>query len=165
MPNAPNAPDRRSQTAATPLVRESSPADSAAIRRILGGAGLSPLPAVDPRTPDSTQTAAYEVLVCEFGGEVVAVLQWRQVSQEVEIFDVAVDTACRRKGIASLLLQSVLAVGKKRGATEYFLEVRESNAAALALYRKFGFDLTGRRPRYYRDSNEAALLLKLQVLG
>lgn len=165
MPSASNAPDNSPQNAAPPLVRESLPADAAAVQRILGEAGLSPVAATDPRNPEPKQFAANEVHVCEFSGEVVAVLQWRQVSQEAEIFDIAVAPPYRRQGIASLLLQSVLAVGKKRGATEFFLEVRESNAAALALYRKFGFVVTGHRPSYYHDSNEAALLLNLKVTG
>lgn len=147
------------------FVRARRPSDAQAIGRILGEASLSPLPETDSRNAASNQSVASEVHVCEFGGEVIAVLQWRQVAQEVEIFDVAVGSANRRQGIASLLLQSVLALAKERGATEFFLEVRESNAAALALYRKFGFAVTGRRPNYYRDSNEAALLLRLQSAG
>ena len=143
------------------FVRERRPSDAEAIERILGEASLSPLPAIDSRNAASNQSFANEVHVCEFSGEVVAVLQWRQVSQQVEIFDVAVDSANRRQGIASLLLQSVLALAKERGATEFFLEVRESNAAALALYRKFGFAVTGRRPNYYRSPTETAFLLRL----
>jgi ribosomal protein S18 acetylase RimI-like enzyme len=96
---------------------------------------------------------------------VVAVLQWRQVGQEVEIFDVAVDATHRRQGIASILLESVLGLARERGAKEFFMEVRESNDAALALYRTLGFSITGRRPNYYRDPDAAALLLRLDVTG
>jgi [ribosomal protein S18]-alanine N-acetyltransferase len=158
-------PQQARGTAARGIVRERRPSDAEAIERILREASLSPLPAIDPRKAASHQSAANEVHVCEFGGEVVAVLHWRQVSQEVEIFDVAVDSANRRQGIAGHLLQSVLTLGQERGATEFFLEVRESNAAALALYRKFGFTVAGRRPNYYRNPTETALLLRLEFTG
>ncbi len=47
------------------------------------------------------------------------------------------------------------------GIRKIFLEVRESNAAALVLYKNLGFEITGRRPNYYRDPTESALLLQL----
>lgn len=165
MPSDSNPPNDHPPVAGRPVVREGRPSDAHAIQRILSEAGLSLLPTSDSNRPSTPQNVSNQTHVCEVGGEVVGVLQWRQVSQEVEIFDVAVDSANRRQGIASLLLQRVLALGKERGATEFFLEVRESNAAATALYRKFGFTDAGRRPNYYRDSNEAALLLKLKVTG
>jgi [ribosomal protein S18]-alanine N-acetyltransferase len=146
-----------------PLVRESCAADSAAIQRILGETGFSLLPTSDPRSPSPPQNSLNQVFVCESGGEVVAVLQSRQIDHELEIFDVAVDSRQRRRGFATRLLQSVLQLGEKRGVQEFFLEVRESNAAALALYRKFGFGVSGRRPNYYRDPDEAALLLRLRL--
>ena len=49
------------------------------------------------------------------------------------------------------------------GATAVWLEVRESNARALELYRRLGFAPTGRRPRYYQDSGEDALLMSKPV--
>jgi ribosomal-protein-alanine N-acetyltransferase len=160
-----NTPDNSPQSAGSPRVRECLPADSAAIQRILAEAGLSLLQTSAPPTPSAPETSSNETYVCESRGEVVAVLQSRQIDHELEILDVAVDSSHRRKGFATLLLQSVLHLAKQRGAQEFFLEVRDSNDAALALYRKFGFVVTGRRPNYYRDSNEAALLLKLKVTG
>ena len=137
-------------------MRESRPADSAAIQRILGESGLSFLP------PSMPQNSPNQVHVCESGGEVIAVLQSRQIGHELEILDVAVDSRQRRKRFATLLLEGVLQLTKQRGAQEFFLEVRESNAAALALYRKFGFVVAGRRPNYYRRPDEAALFLRLR---
>jgi len=153
---APEADSRR-------IVRECLPSDSSAIKRILSEANLSSLETSDLRDAVSNQIASYHTQVCEVGKEVVAALQWRQVGQEVEIFDVAVDATHRRQGIASILLESVLGLARERGAKEFFMEVRESNAAALALYRTLGFSVTGRRPNYYRDPDDAALLLRLDV--
>lgn len=161
MPSTANTPDNSPQSAGPPRVRESLPADSAAIQRILAEAGLSLLQTSAPPTPSAPQTGSNQIYVCESAGEVVAVLQSRQTDHQLEILDIAVDSRHRRKGFATLLLQSVLHLAKQRGAHEFFLEVRESNAAALTLYRKFGFVVTGRRPNYYRDPTEGALLLRL----
>jgi [ribosomal protein S18]-alanine N-acetyltransferase len=164
MPSISNTPDNNPQTAET-RVRESRPTDSAAVQRILEDAGLSLLPTSEPHSPSTPQNSSNQVYVCESGGEVVAVLQSRQIDRELEILDVAVDSRHRRKGFATLLLESLLQLAKQRGAQEFSLEVRESNAAALALYRKFGFATTGRRPNYYVGPVEAALLLHLNVTG
>jgi len=64
-----------------------------------------------------------------------------------------------------LLLTNFVRVAHQRGTREVFLEVRESNAVALSLYRELGFEQTGRRPNYYRDPVEAALLVHLKLRG
>jgi ribosomal protein S18 acetylase RimI-like enzyme len=71
---------------------------------------------------------------------------------------VAVDPAWRRRGIARAVLRRLEAEAIGRGATEAWLEVRAGNAAALALYRASGWTACGRRPRYYRDGEDAVLL-------
>ena len=164
-------PSDSKQTEGAPLadgrriVREARPSDSAVIKQILSDASWSSLETSDPPGAATSQTAANLVHVCELDKNVVAVLQWRQVAQEVEIFDLVVDVRFRRQGSASFLLENVLALAKARGANQIFLEVRECNAAAIALYRKFGFSVTGRRSNYYRDPVEAALLLRLEFTG
>ena len=54
---------------------------------------------------------------------------------------------------------------RREGADSSFLEVRESNLAAQELYRRFGFEETGRRPRYYKDNSEDAILMSLEGLN
>ena len=76
---------------------------------------------------------------------------------EREILNLAVAPAFRRKGVATALLQEELA----RGGV-HFLEVRESNRAALALYGKIGFVRAGRRVDYYRSPVEAAIVMKMK---
>jgi ribosomal-protein-alanine N-acetyltransferase len=56
-------------------------------------------------------------------------------------------------------LKKCFTTGLKQGATSAFLEVRPSNASAMALYSKKGFRLIGRRPKYYTDTREDALVL------
>jgi len=62
------------------------------------------------------------------------------------------------------LLIAALRSAKAEGATRAFLEVRAGNAAALALYNKYGFEVAGARPRYYKDNNDDAILMNLEDL-
>ena len=74
------------------------------------------------------------------------------------IMNVAVDPDVRRTGVATTLLESLLErVGDKRA--RYTLEVRQSNAAAIELYQRFGFRTAGLRRRYYQDNGEDALIM------
>jgi ribosomal-protein-alanine N-acetyltransferase len=82
------------------------------------------------------------------------------VADEAEVANLAVAPALRRRGIGAVLLDDALAEAERRGARAVYLEVRQSNAAARALYRSRGFDEIGRRPRYYRAPVEDALVLR-----
>ncbi|MFN2144863.1 MAG: ribosomal protein S18-alanine N-acetyltransferase [Anaerolineales bacterium] len=89
-----------------------------------------------------------------------AIVTWLVVD-EVHIATLSVDPDYRRNRIASRLICTALRDGVSRGATASTLEVREGNAAAQRLYYKFGFQLMGRRPGYYQDNGEDAILLTL----
>ena len=65
----------------------------------------------------------------------------------------------RRQGIGRQLLVNLAELSSAIGARRMTLEVRVSNEAAQALYRSFGFDVVGRRPRYYTDDGEDALIM------
>jgi len=84
------------------------------------------------------------------------------VLDEMHILNLAVHPAQRRRGVARRLLSEGLAQARSLGAEIAWLEVRPSNTAALALYESFGFKEVGRRPRYYEDTQEDALLLTLE---
>lgn len=79
---------------------------------------------------------------------------------ELEILNLAVEPAARRRGCGRRLLLLALQAGRKMGMQKALLEVREHNGAALALYRGCGFALAGRRRRYYADTGEDALVLE-----
>lgn len=81
------------------------------------------------------------------------------VFDELHINTVAVAPADRRQGLATTLLREVIAEAVAAGAAKATLEVRASNAAALALYERLGFHVAARRPAYYSKPEEDALIL------
>lgn len=87
---------------------------------------------------------------------------WTVIDQS-ELGNVAVSAEARGAGIGGALVDAVVERIKERGATECYLEVRESNHAAQSLYRHRGFANVGRRPRYYSLPTEDALVMRLRV--
>jgi ribosomal-protein-alanine acetyltransferase len=87
----------------------------------------------------------------------------RLVAGELHINNMAVRPEVRRRGIAAQLLAAVLSHGRSNGAHLAFLEVRAGNAAAQGLYQRCGFQVTGRRNRYYGQPVEDALLMSLPL--
>ncbi len=79
----------------------------------------------------------------------------RSLGPEVEVLLVGVVPAARRAGVGRALLAAVAADARASGATTIFLEVRDGNAAALALYRAAGYVVVGRRRDYYRGAGGA----------
>lgn len=95
-------------------------------------------------------------------GNVVGVL-WLLLSDDaVEIIDIRVAEAHRRQGIASLLLETMTHGLLTQNRTDIFLDVRENNGAAIALYERLGFSLESRRRGYYRGAQgrEDALVMR-----
>lgn len=82
---------------------------------------------------------------------------------QAELEIIAVPLSSRGRGIATCLLRSLLAHLHQAAIHELWLEVRSSNSPAIDLYRKLGFRVTGRRPRYYADPVEDGLLMDLQI--
>jgi len=79
--------------------------------------------------------------------------------EEAHITTIGVDPALRGQGLGELLLMDLFDEAMRRGATWVTLEVRVTNAPAQNLYRKYGFTIEGRRPRYYSDNNEDAFIM------
>lgn len=95
-----------------------------------------------------------------FEGDTLAgylALEW--VLDEGSLSDIAVLSEYRQKGIAKILMQSMLAEAEKRNLCFVTLEVRQGNAPAINLYQKFGFEVVGKRPGYYKDPAEDAILM------
>ncbi len=84
------------------------------------------------------------------------------VADEMHLLNLAVHPEKRRRGVGRFLLQEALRRSRTLGAKAAWLEVRPSNIPALALYASFGFREVGRRPGYYQDTREDAILLVLE---
>lgn len=93
-----------------------------------------------------------EARVAAYGGF------WRAVD-EAHFTNVAVHPEHRRQGLGRSLLRALLDLAREQGCRSATLEVRPSNAAALALYEAEGFERVALRPRYYNDDGEDALIL------
>jgi ribosomal-protein-alanine N-acetyltransferase len=93
----------------------------------------------------------------------IGYLFYRFIAGEVHIFRIAVSPEWRRQGIGFRMVGECLQTARRRGVTAALMEVRSSNAQAVALYCKFGFQVIATRPGYYSDSREDALILKLDM--
>ena len=93
--------------------------------------------------------------------EIAGYIAARAAAGELHINNVAIRDAYRRRGIGYMLLRRAIEQGKKMGVNCAFLEVRSGNSAAQALYKKCGFKAITRRPNYYSDPLEDAIVMNL----
>lgn len=99
-------------------------------------------------------------LVAVSGDTVVGYIGSQSSIDEADVMNVAVQPDFRRQGIAESLISTLVEELKKRGIHALMLEVRASNAPAIALYEKLGFQQVGLRKNYYRNPKEDALILR-----
>lgn len=124
---------------------------------------LPPIGAIQAASPQAAQWDVadylkYNCYIAIDNETVAGFVVVRQVAAgETEILNIAVAPERRRQGIGGQLLGEILA--RHRG--EFFLEVRESNSAARQFYEKLGFRPITRRPQYYYDPSESAIVMKL----
>lgn len=104
----------------------------------------------------ASDAAQPQPLIAGFG-----VLWWG--GADAELANLAVHPEHQGQGFGGALLDALLAEAELRGVCEVFLEVRESNAQAQALYQSRGFVPVGRRRRYYQKPDEDALVLALEI--
>jgi len=156
------AETKREQLGTT--IRAFLPADAAAVKEILRES---------PEASQWTEWGFTELLgwrgvlalVSEGDRKVIGFIIGRQVGGEAEILNAAVIVARRRKGEGGALLKAVMDEFRARRVSRVFLEVRESNEAGIAFYEKHGFSKTGRRAGYYRDPDEAAIVMEMRLAG
>lgn len=98
-------------------------------------------------------------LVAEQDGAVCGYVGSQTVLDETDMMNIAVRPDCRRHGIAAALIDELIVRLKERGSHILRLEVRVSNAPAIALYDSLGFTQLGLRKNYYRNPKENALIL------
>ena len=114
------------------------------LRELLGWSGVVALVSVDD-------------------GKVSGFIVGRQAVEEGEILNLAVVPTQRRKGRAGALLKAAMEEFRARDVSRVFLEVRESNEGGMEFYERHGFSKTGRRAGYYRDPNEAAIVMERKL--
>ncbi len=99
-------------------------------------------------------------LVAEADGDVGGYVVALDAADEGEILNLAVAPGGRRHGLGRALVQAILRLLQERDVSHVYLEVRESNGAARALYAAQGFTEVGRRQQYYRRPVEDAIVLR-----
>ena len=87
------------------------------------------------------------------------------VADELQVANITVKESYRRHGIGRMLLAHALELAQQRCCRIAYLEVRDSNAAARALYESMGFVVEGVRPKYYGRAQEDAILMKKDLLA
>lgn len=97
-------------------------------------------------------------LVARVDDEVVGYAAGLLQLDVAHVLDVAVAVEHRRRGVATALVAALMERVRDDGAAAVTLEVRAGNAAGQALYRRLGFVVEGRRPRYYADGEDAVLM-------
>ncbi len=101
--------------------------------------------------------------VAEVEGQVVGFIVLWLILDEAHVATLAVHPDFRRRGIARRLLETLLTAAREAGARLATLEVRAGNLPAQALYRHYGFREVGRRPKYYTDNGEDALIMTVML--
>lgn len=145
-------------------LREATPADVAAI------AAIESVSFVDPWPPEAflgligqphVDCTVAETLEGTMAGYCVVL----HAGPEGDVANLATAPEARGRRVAHALLARALDAATLRGASALFLEVREGNGAARALYARHGFRPVGRRPRYYRHPTEDALVLRRDLIS
>jgi ribosomal-protein-alanine N-acetyltransferase len=97
------------------------------------------------------------------GGPVVGYIVFWIVHDEVHVLNVATSVAARRRGVGRALMIAAEEEGRRRGGRLSTLEVRRSNAPAIALYVDLGYRQIGIRPNYYAEEKEDAIVMLKQL--
>lgn len=107
----------------------------------------------------------YAMWGVEESGQLVGYAVLRILGDESEILNITIVKDHQRKGLGLLLMQCVLGYMAQQGAQKAYLEVRESNQAGIALYKKLGFEVIGTRKHYYPtvQGREDAIVFQLPL--
>jgi [ribosomal protein S18]-alanine N-acetyltransferase len=103
--------------------------------------------------------------VHEAEGQIKGFILGRRFAEEGEVLNLAVRPENRKRGVGGSLLQAALEEFGKLGVGRIYLEVREANKEARSFYQNRGFTVTGVRPKYYREPDEAAVLMEKKLTG
>lgn len=102
-------------------------------------------------------------LIGRYDDEIAGFISGRRVADEAEIWNLAIRPENRRQGLGRKLVETLVEIFRGEGVNQVFLEVRQSNLNAISFYEKLGFRQVGRREGYYREPEEAAIVLALRT--
>jgi len=156
------APGEKIGSSSAVIVRRMSASDVSAALSILKESPEASIWSRESLLESVSQGIAW---AAELGGCFAGILIGRAVADEFEILNLAVGKACRRGGVATQLVSAALKYARSVGSRQSYLEVRESNEGGIAFYKRMGYRICGRRPNYYREPAEDAVLLVLHELG
>jgi len=108
---------------------------------------------------ETVNSFSRSLLARDASGRLLGYAMWWVAGPEIHLLNLAVHPAARRQGLGWELLQQVVTDARKEHAEFVALEVRASNLAAKTLYQRAGFHSVGVRRRYYRDGEDAELML------
>jgi ribosomal-protein-alanine N-acetyltransferase len=146
------------------IIRSMTTADAPIVFQIADESGLS-FWSVDDYTNEVEREDSID-LAAVLDNLIIGFIIMRFVStNEAEIYNIAVNANARKSGCGSLLLSSAVSRALQNSALKtVWLEVRESNTAALEFYKKHGFQISGHRKNFYTQPTENAVLMKLEVV-
>ena len=102
-------------------------------------------------------------LVAEENGSVIGYVGSQSVLDAADMMNIAVAPDHRNQGVAKALIEALIGYLQQNRVIALLLEVRISNLPAISLYHKMGFEQVGRRPKYYRNPREDALILRKEL--
>jgi ribosomal-protein-alanine N-acetyltransferase len=144
-----------------PIIRDMQEDDISAILEIEQASFATPWPRQSFIDEIRKKYAFSKVAVLE--GKVMGYICADYVLHESRILKLAVHEDFRRQGIATILMNEIMAELKKKGCVFMYIKVRASNASAQKFYELFGFKVETVRKKYYDDPSEEALLMMGRV--
>jgi ribosomal-protein-alanine N-acetyltransferase len=141
------------------LVRAFTPQDVGSVQSLLAQCPEAAQWSIQGLQGVFTASGRAWVAECDRSNTICGFLSARIVSDQAEVLNLAVSPECRRAGHATALLLEALSEFRRFNLSSVFLEVRESNLPAIRFYERCGFVNSGVRPGYYRNPNEAAILM------
>jgi ribosomal-protein-alanine N-acetyltransferase len=145
------------------IVRQARPGDVEDVTAIERGAFSDPWSPGSFRALFGNPLVEFAVAEDTITGRLLGYVVAWFVVDEAELANLAVAESARRSGIGARLLDHALAAAARRKTRVVFLEVRESNVEAQALYASRQFVVAGRRAKYYRKPLEDALVLRREL--
>ena len=140
-------------------IREAAGSDLVAMARI--DEECYPLPWSYQQFVQELENRVATLLVCEIKNRIVGYICYWLIGAEMEILNLATAPEVRRKGVAARLMSEAFSRCSENHLSAAWLEVRATNHAAIALYRRSGFTPSRIRKAYYRDGEDAIIMVKM----